>query len=65
MFIPLNLRFTGKNLTNLLNIGLETLTNLLNIEQADKESLIEYLERFEQEKRAIKSQVGTTVLASL
>ena len=40
----------------------ENLANLLNVRQNDNETLIEYLEHFEQDKSIIKSQLGEKIL---
>ena len=55
MHTPIKARYPFMSLT-------ENLSNLLNIKQTENESLIEYLERFEQDKGIMKSQLGVTVL---
>ena len=40
----------------------ENLATFLNLRQAENESLLDYLERFEQEKNIIKSMLGTQIL---
>ena len=40
----------------------ENLSLFLNLRQAQNESLLDYLERFEQEKNIIKSMLGSDVL---
>ena len=55
MHTPMKARYPFMSLT-------ENLSSLLNIKQNEKESLVEYFERFEQEKGIVKSQLGDSVL---
>ena len=55
MHTPIRARYPYLTLT-------ENVTSLLNMRQNESETLIEYLERFEQEKNVVKNQLGKNVL---
>ena len=55
MHMPIKARYPFMTLT-------ENLSSFLNLRQAENESLLDYLERFEQEKNIIKSMLGPDVL---
>ena len=55
MHTPIRARYPFLSLT-------ENITSLLNMKQGEIETLIEYLEWFEQEKNVVKNQLGINVL---
>ena len=55
MHTPMRARYPFMSLT-------ENLATLINVRQNDNEPLVDYLERFEQDKSIIKSQLGENVL---